>query len=153
MTPLPTIIESSSILNVIFNIGRQIMIDFGLAGLFERFERRFGKWASVLLEAVIYITILVFCISLIWAAISPLVNWTTDLELPVLQFPNGFLLFAGSILAFMFISQIIDTIRYKKRAKLMNDVISEFSKLINDSDRDRKNLEQLLKKLSTYENN
>jgi hypothetical protein len=57
--------------------GCRAMMDFGLAGLFERFEREFGQWAARWLLALIGLTIVAVCCSLIVSSIYPVILWTT----------------------------------------------------------------------------
>ena len=56
-------------------LGRTVVIDFGLAGLFDRFERTFGIRVTNSLLALVGTTIVVFCIGLIATTIHPVIVW------------------------------------------------------------------------------
>lgn len=70
MTPQAT--AGRTILGALADLGSRAMIDFGLAGLLDRIERDFGpRWAKALV-AVMGLTIVVVCLSLIGSTISSL---------------------------------------------------------------------------------
>ena len=50
-------------------------MDFGSSGLFERFERHFGKKVTMCLEALIAVTITSVCVGAIWQFLAPIAIW------------------------------------------------------------------------------
>jgi hypothetical protein len=62
----------------LIGLGTTAVIDFGLAGLFERFEREFGRTVTRALLALIGVTIVVVSLGLIAQFLWALYQWTTD---------------------------------------------------------------------------
>jgi hypothetical protein len=55
------------------------MMDFGLAGLFDRFEKDFGRPLTLALEALIGLAVASVCFGLIWGFLKPIVSWAASL--------------------------------------------------------------------------
>jgi hypothetical protein len=73
------------------------MMDFGLAGLFERFEKSLGRKFTTFIEVTIAIAIVSTCLGLIWSFLSPIVLWLGGEEGPS-TFSRQLSLGVGSLL-------------------------------------------------------
>ncbi len=55
------------------------MMDFGFGSFLEKFQEFYGKRATKVLVGAIGISVLVFCIGLVWSTVvDPVWNWTSD---------------------------------------------------------------------------
>jgi uncharacterized membrane protein len=89
--------------------GRRLVIDFGLAGVLDRFERTFGTRATNLLLGLIGATVVVVCIGLIFSTIMPVVWWfiEKDQTLENIHFARGLAALIAFVLLVVMIVNII----------------------------------------------
>lgn len=74
-TPQTTILAARYVFDGMACVGRGLMIDFGLAGLFDKFEEILGSRLTKALLALIAAAVAVVCLRVIAETISPLATW------------------------------------------------------------------------------
>ena len=110
------------------------MMDFGSTGLFERFERHFGKGVTVCLEALIALTITSVCIGAIWQFLAPIAHWLGQMSAgmkaagistsDLVDFALVLTAIAGAFFSALWL--IIDRAKAERELALQHDLIEQF---------------------------
>jgi len=124
-----------------WSIGRWVVIDFGLAGLFDRFEKSFGKRTTNVLLVLIGLAIAATCVRLVVTAISPVYFVLRDSIISSdgsRQLIDGILIgavvLAGMILAALIAHAIEIRHKYYSITETAEENITNSAELIKRSD-------------------
>lgn len=119
------------------SLGATAMIDFGLAGIFDRFEQTFGKGITKFILGIIGLTIFTVCIGLIVATATPALVWILSDEpgssAEKIRFGLGVAILVIYVaLGTAFIASAIETRREVREARSLHDATCDLFCKVDD---------------------
>lgn len=135
MTPLGAT-SAATMVGLLSNLGERVMIDFGIAGLLDRIERDFGRRAAKALTAIIGLTIVSACASviapLVYSAWSFAVQATDEYgwASKLLRGVSVFTQLAALVALGAIVANMIDQ---KRGVKLIKDDVNEAKEITREA--------------------